>query len=348
MQQAIKSQLKRAVIFGGLETAAALRSLGLMRQAGGMGAIFTLHHVRPHTPKSFDPNRHLEITPEFLDLAIRQLAAEGYEFLPLDALPQRIAAGDAKARFAAFTLDDGNRNNFEHALPVFARHSVPFTVFVTEGLSERTHSMWWETLGELLGRIDQVAFDFGSGEERFDLRRPGLRQGVYDRFAAFVHGSDEAAAVAAVDALSRRHGLEPLEIVRTLILDREELSRLAENPLASLGAHTVSHRAVGRLSEAEAISEMERSADYVAAITGKRPKSVAFPYGTHAASSPREAKLVGELGFDVGLSTRPGIIRPGMPTTLLPRLSLNGFYQKPRYASALASGIPMLLMGQRG
>jgi peptidoglycan/xylan/chitin deacetylase (PgdA/CDA1 family) len=140
--------------------------------------------------------------------------------------------------------------------------------------------------------------------------------------------------------------LEPLDIVRSLIMDREELTRIAEHPLASLGAHTVSHRAVGRLTEAEAAAEMELSANYVAIVTGKRPAAIAFPYGTNVASSPREARLVGELGFTTGLSTRPGVIRPGMPTNLMPRLSLNGFYQKPRYASALASGIPMRLMGQ--
>jgi peptidoglycan/xylan/chitin deacetylase (PgdA/CDA1 family) len=348
MQQAIKSHLKRALITGGLETASVLQSLGLMRRAGGLGVIFTLHHVRPYQAKSFEPNRHLEITPDFLDLAIRQLKGEGYEFLSLDEVPELMARGGRQPRFAAFTLDDGNRNNLEFALPVFARHDVPFTIFVAQGLSERTHSMWWETLDALLGRLDRLTFDFGSGEESFDMQQPGMRQTVYGRFAAYVHGSDEALAVAAIDELAREHGLEPLDIVRSLIMDRQELTQIAGHPLASLGAHTVSHRAVGRLTEAEAAAEMALSANYVAIITGERPKAIAFPYGTNAASSSREARLVGELGFTIGLSTRPGVVRPDMSTTLLPRLSLNGFYQKARYASALASGIPMQLMGQRG
>ncbi|TCR93458.1 polysaccharide deacetylase family protein [Rhizobium sp. BK376] len=348
MQEAIKSRLKQAIITGGLETASILQSLGLMQRAGGLGVIFTLHHVRPYQPKSFEPNRHLEITPDFLDLAIRQLKGEGYVFLPLDAVPERMEREGTQPRFAAFTLDDGNRNNLEFALPVFARHDVPFTIFVTQGLSERTHGMWWETLDDLLGRLDRLTFDFGSGDESFDLRQPDMRQKIYGRFADYVHGSDEALAVAAIDELARKHGLEPLNIARSLIMDQEELAQVARHPLASLGAHTVSHRAVGRLTEAEAAAEMALSANYVAIITGEQPKAIAFPYGTNAAASPREARLVSELGFAIGLSTRPGVVRSGMPTTLLPRLSLNGFYQKARYASALASGIPMRLMGQKG
>ncbi len=348
IRSSLRSRLKRAVISGGLETASILGSLGLMRGAGGIGAIFTLHHVRPYVPKPFEPNRHLEITPDFLDLAIRRLKSDGYTFLPLDELPGRIAQGPGKSRFAVFTLDDGNRNNLEHALPVFARHAVPFTVFVSQGLSERTHSMWWETLAALLGRLDRLTFDFGQGEESFDFRQPGNRQSVYDRFADYVHTIEEAHAVAAIDELARDHGLEPIEIVRNLIMDRDELKQLASHPLASLGAHTVSHRAIGRLTEAEAAAEMALSANYVAIVTGTRPRAIAFPYGTVAASSLREARLVGELGFIIGLSTRPGVITAGMSPTLMPRLSLNGFYQKPRYASALASGIPMRLMGRGG
>jgi peptidoglycan/xylan/chitin deacetylase (PgdA/CDA1 family) len=345
MEQGIRDRLKRAAISGGLETATFLKSLGLMRDAAGLGAIFTLHHVRPTLSRRFAPNAHLEISPEFLDLTLTRLKHDGYDFIALDMLPERMASKGDRQPFAAFTLDDGNRDNLDHALPVFARHGAPFTVFVAQGLSERTHSLWWETLANLLERLDRLTFDFGVGPESFDLNKAGQRRAVFARFAAYVHDRDETETVGRIDELARHNGLEPLDLVRASIMDRTELKRLAAHPLASLGAHTVSHRALARLPEAEAMAEMSLSADYVAEIIGRRPAAIAYPYGTADAASPREARLAAELGFEIGVTTRPGTITAAntAAATLLPRLSLNGHYQKARYASALASGIPMRL-----
>jgi len=347
MEQGIKVRLKRTMISSGLEAAALLKGAGLMRDVAGLGTIFTLHHVRPALPRRFAPNAHMEVSPDFLDQAIARLKQDGYEFIALDALPSR-AKEAGKPPFVAVTLDDGNRDNLDNALPIFARHDVPFTVFVAQGLSERTHSLWWETLGELLGRLDRLTFDFRSGEEFLPLGKDSQKHAAFARFAAFVHNHEESEAVSRIDELAPGHGLEPLDIVRASIMDRNELRQLARHPLASLGAHTVSHRALARLPEAEAAAEMALSADYVADIVGRRPAAIAYPYGTADAVSPREARLAAELGFSVGVTTRPGTIAAANTATIthLPRLSLNGHYQKARYASALASGIPMRLMGR--
>jgi peptidoglycan/xylan/chitin deacetylase (PgdA/CDA1 family) len=348
MEQGIKVRLKRTMISSGLEAAAILKGAGLMRDVAGLGTIFTLHHVRPPLPRRFAPNAHLEVSPEFLDRAIARLKRDGYEFVALDTLPSRTRSASGKRPFVAFTLDDGNRDNLDHALPIFARHNAPFTVFVAQGLSERTHGIWWETLAELLGRLGRLTFDFGSGEEFLPLGKDSQKHAAFARFAAFVHSHEENEAVGRIDELARRHGLEPLNLVHASIMERSELRQLARHPLASLGAHTVSHRALARLPETEAAAEMALSADYVADIAGKRPAAIAYPYGTNEAVSPREGRLAAELGFSVGVTTRPGTIKATNGNALmLPRLSLNGHYQKPRYAAALASGIPMRLMGRR-
>jgi len=343
-----KSRAKRMVIKCGLEAAHLLAATGLMRNARGRGAIFTLHHVRPHEPHAFEPNAHLEVTPEFLDAALTRLARDGYRFVALHEVPALLSGPRGDQPFAAFTLDDGYRNNLVYAYPIFEKHAAPFTVFVAKGLTERTHTIWWETLAPVLRKAEEVRFDFGAGEESITLATSADQYRAFSRFANHVHRTDESLATAKIDRLARDHGIDPEELVDDLVMGPAELNLLEASPLASLGAHTISHRALARLPEADAREEMALSADHVKEITGKRPDAIAFPYGTREATTRREASISAEIGFKVAVTTQPGIMQPGLPggTTYLPRLSLNGLYQKPRYVSALASGIPLKLIGR--
>ncbi len=348
MKASAKQFVKRIAITGGLEAANVIRSTGLMRGARGRGAIFTLHHVRPDQGAPFSPNAHLEITPEFLDAALSQLKRDGYRFVALDDVPALLAEPAPKQPFAAFTLDDGYRNNLVYAFPVFERHEAPFTIFVAKGLTERTHTIWWETLAALLRKEERLVFDFGGGSEAIDCSTPSGKAQAFGRFARYIHQSDESTAVAAIDALARAHDVDPIEIVDDLVMGAPELNLLDASPLASLGAHTVSHRAVARLSDAEVRAEMQASLDYVTEISGRRPQAFAYPYGTRDAATPREAGIAGDMGFRIAVTTQPGVVTPRSlsSTAYLPRLSINGLYQKARYISGLASGIPLKLMGR--
>lgn len=339
----IKKKVRRAAITGGLELASGLGRTGLMSSARGRGAIFMLHHVRPKIQRTFEPNAHLEITPEFLDTAITRLKHDGYRFLALDDLPTALAERD-DAPIACFTLDDGYRNNLDHALPVFDRHGVPFTVFVTGGFVDRTHTLWWETLADLLSANSRFPFDFGNGREMLEAEGAAAKQAVFARMAAYIHSREENAAVAALNTVALEHGIDAVAITNALTLDETGLRRLIESPLASLGAHTTSHRAVARLGDEQAAEEIEASAARVEAITGKRPRSFAYPYGDRPAVSSRDHRLAADLGFAVAVTTMPGTVATAAPLHALPRISLNGHFQRARYVSALASGIPFRLM----
>jgi peptidoglycan/xylan/chitin deacetylase (PgdA/CDA1 family) len=338
-----RRNVKRWLIGGGLEASALATRAGLFKAARGNGVIFTLHHVRPESASVIGPNRHLEITPDYLDTAIRQLKALGYEFVALSDVPARLA-NPSDRPFAAFTLDDGYRNNADHALPVFARHGVPFTVFIAQGLAEHSQPLWWEIIGRLLRQEKRISFDFGRGLETVELATAVQQLDTSFRFASYVWSRTEAEAVGDLCRLAQDHGIDPLSVTSELVMGPEELKNFADHPLVSLGAHTVTHRKLCRLSAAEATDEMRRSADWIENRTGKRPLSIAYPYGSRDAVGPREFATARDLGFVIGVTTQPGMLtgadlsRP----TALPRVSLNGYYQKARYVTALASGIPFI------
>lgn len=342
---AARRLLKRTVIQGGLEAVALLSKAGFMPSARGRGAIFTLHHVRPAVGKDFDPVAHLTVTPEFLDASITQLKADGHVPVALADLPAFLAQQDQPGPAMVFTLDDGYRDNDQHARPVFEKHGVPYTVFVSGGFVDRTHSIWWETAEQLISAIEAFTFDFGNGEITLPTRSLMEKYAAFDRLHKALACAEQDVIVSRLDDLARAAGICPVGIVDQQVMTEKELSVLAATQLASLGAHTISHINLAHVSKERMRTEIEQSAERVARITGFRPPTLAYPYGDSCAAAAREFQAAQELGFGAAVTTNPGILSARSLDALfsLPRISLNGYYQKVRYVDALASGIPFAL-----
>ena len=86
------------------------RALALKPFVGGVGAILTLHHVRPPRPDRFQPNRLLEVTPRFLTRVVKLLRRSGLDVISLDEMHRRMTEGDFGRRFVCLTFDDGYRD----------------------------------------------------------------------------------------------------------------------------------------------------------------------------------------------------------------------------------------------
>ena len=120
-------QLRNTVIRAGLEALYFSGAHVLLRPIfSGVGAIFMLHHVRPQRERAFQPNRHLEITPDFLRAMLGHLRARGIDIVTMDEVHHRLIERNFSRRFACFTLDDGYRDNRDHALPVMREFDAPF------------------------------------------------------------------------------------------------------------------------------------------------------------------------------------------------------------------------------
>lgn len=346
MNSAVRNILKQAAVRAGLESIALSRAGSLWPAAGGRGVIFTLHHVRPRQEKAFDPNAHLSVTPAFLEEAIMTARECGLTPVALEALPRLLADRDDRRRFVSFTLDDAYRNNAEFAAPVFRKHGVPYTIFVTAGFVERSRTLWWETAGRLVAKADRLKFDFGRGVETLGLETNARRQAAFERLAEFVQATEEDQAVARIDEAARNHGVDPAAMVAELTMDAAELRRLAQDPLARFGAHTLTHANLRGVDDQRLRREIAESAKAVEAYIGRYPRSFAYPYGFPSAVGVREIRAVADAGFEIAVTTQPGVLRASdlEHPTAFNRVSLNGLYQEKRYVKALISGLPFRLM----
>jgi peptidoglycan/xylan/chitin deacetylase (PgdA/CDA1 family) len=289
----------------------------------------------------FQPNHHLEITPEFLRATLKHVRDLGIDIVTLDEMQRRLAARDFARRFACFTLDDGYRDNRDYAAPVMRAFDAPFTVYVTSDFADGIGRLWWVALERVVTYADTIDVIIDKVATR--LRTETL-EGKHEAFA-ILHDwlrrlPDSAALRREMTSLCLRHGVDENAISRELCLSWDELQAFAAEPLLTVGAHTVTHDNLARQSEMSALSEITANRADIEAALQRKVAHLAYPYGDKAAAGPREFALAKRAGFATAVTTRPGMLFEGNAAhpTALPRISLNGNYQDERFLPVLTSG----------
>src|ERR1700761_1781392 len=150
-------QLRNTVIRAGLGALYFSGAHYLLRPIfSGVGAIFMLHHVRPGRGAAFQPNRHLEVTPEFLRATLAHLNSRDIDLPPGGGVHRRLLARNSPRRFACFTFDDGYRDNRDHALPVMREFAAPFTLFVASDFAGGSGLLWWIALELVIAKAGSI------------------------------------------------------------------------------------------------------------------------------------------------------------------------------------------------
>jgi peptidoglycan/xylan/chitin deacetylase (PgdA/CDA1 family) len=336
------SQLRSSIFRAGLEALYFSGAHHLLRPLfAGVGTIFMLHHVRPMRTEAFQPNGHLEITPEFLRATLAHVREFGVDIVGLDEMHRRLRERDFARRFACFTFDDGYRDNRDFALPVMREFDAPFTVYVASDFASGTGKVWWVALERLIARADVLDVPVEGTVRRLDCSSVAGKREAFVVMHGILRGMPSDADVnRMVSDLCRRHGLDDSQIARELCMPWNELKEFAADPLVTIGAHTLSHCNIAKCASDAAEHEIAGSRGNIEAKLNRPIMHFAYPYGDKGAATARDFALVRKLGFKTAVTTRPGMLfaENAAHMTALPRLSLNGNYQDERLLKVLTSG----------
>ncbi|RUU29666.1 polysaccharide deacetylase family protein [Mesorhizobium sp. M6A.T.Ce.TU.016.01.1.1] len=308
---------------------------------GGIGAILMLHRVTATPEKPGSVNRHLNIAPEFLDAVIADMKANGYTFVTLDEAVERIKAGGKGGQFAAITADDAYRDNMTEALPVLEKHGAPIAIYVAPGLINGAADLWWEVVEDIVSARDRLLLTTPNGPVTIDCSTPGKKLQAFARLHDYltleVREEDQRAVLR---ELARSNGIE-LDARQGMLMNWDEIRAMAGHPLVTIGAHTVNHRNLKRLSEADARHEVDDVRRILQAELGEAPRHFAYPYGYASAVGGREVGFARDAGYASAVTTRHGVLRAEHAGFLqaLPRISVNGRYQSVAHIRTMLSGV---------
>lgn len=344
-------KLIKKVVVGGLNAAHAVGAYSLARRyLAGCGVIFSLHRVvEPDYPVLYPGHM---IGGPALDSLIRQIVDSDWEMIAIGDVPDRLAAAAAKRsspRFACFTLDDGYLDNLTVAAPIFRRYDVPYCVYVATSMIDRSNFCWWGANEALVLRSDRV--ELPASEFSLQLSMPAKthaeKVSAFRRLDALCHHGGPA-FYATLHKLYAAHGIDPVAVLDGLAMNPNQLRTLSEDPLATVGAHSVSHRRLTLLSDEEVRRELDQGRKILEDWIGKPVEHFAYPFGRADACVQREFDMTEAAAYKTAVTTRQGNLFPEHARHLmcLPRRSvpltefrarnvLNGvetlLYREPRF-----------------
>ena len=236
---------------------------------GGVGAILTLHHVRPPRPDRFQPNRLLEVTPRFFERVIRRLRRSGADLVSLDEMHRRMTERDFSRRFMCVTFDDGYRDTLQFAHPILKKYEVPYAVYVATSFADRVGEMWWLALEGVIAANDMIALRVDGRDRHYECGSVRQKRELFGEIYWWLRSlktEDEIRQV--VRELSARHRIDIAAFCADLCMTWQEIAGLAADPLVTIGAHTVNHVILAKVTETAVRAELDNSRAVIEAALG--------------------------------------------------------------------------------
>lgn len=317
----------------------------------GCGAIFMLHRVGTE-PLESGINGLLSVKGEFLQQLLSELKQSGLLFVSMDETIDRLKSGHQDEKFSTVTLDDGYRDNLQIAAPIFSEMQVPYTIYTCTGFASAKATLWWEVVGEIIDAQPKISLETQNGIQEFSCATIAEKQHTYGVVSNYLISQvDEFEQRQIVAQLAETYGIDETAHNKNAVMNWDELRIAAKDPMCTIGAHTLNHYALKRLSREDALHECVESARILEAELGSKPKHFAYPYGGEIAVGERETEIAEQAGFSSAVTTRHGLLQPDHKSNLyaLPRISLNGEYQRVHYVKTMLSGftVPVANRGKR-
>jgi peptidoglycan/xylan/chitin deacetylase (PgdA/CDA1 family) len=311
------------------------------RETGGAGVILRFERVRPRRAGRFQPLKSSEITPRFLDRAIRALKRWKYDIVGMEEVCRRAVIMHEPRRFACLTFDGVYKDLITSAYPVLSRHAVPFTVYVPTAFPDGVGEAWWLALEAIIARESRISLMIDRSERHFTVGGLAEKYQLYEYLAGWMRSLAPPDLSAAINDLCRRYSVDLARLSREAVMDWADLATLAADPLVTIGSATVNYPVLSNLKDPAALREMTMGKAVAETAFHRDIRHFAFPFGDRAGFRRAHVVMAEEAGFMSAVSMIPGVVEAEGRTNLhaLPRISWDGRLRSLRAMRTLLSGV---------
>lgn len=268
----------------------------------------------------------VNVTPEHFRHQMEYLSSK-YTMVSLEALSPEHYESDT-CMFAV-TFDDGYRDILYRALPVLEAFSIPATAFITTGNLDTPYENWTDT-------IIRAIFEPADKKDYFECMDEELRGYWYTRTI-----EEKASFYRKINYLFRHIGaqrrkkyekmllkwaqLSPEGRRENQILSTQELKKLSQSPLITIGGHSVTHPSLGALTREEQEFEISECVRVLKGITGLDIKYMAYPFGARSSYNAVTMELLKRYGIEMAFTTLNERITKETDPFQMPRVAMGNY-----------------------
>ncbi len=282
-----------------------------------MGKISVLYY---HRINDMPNDRHLLcVTPEIFAQQIKFLK-HNYNILRFEEDWDRTDRDSI-----VITFDDGYMDNLTEALPVLESESVPATVFVSTGPMKKNCELWWDELETVLFSGESFPKSFRLEDSQYgccwDTVTYKQRENCYRALHFMMKNwATVRKREAWMEQLWRWRGIAKQTDPSHQILTEAACRELAVSKYITVGAHTVHHPALARLSVGQQETEIAESVKDLEKLLQCEINVFSYPFGAYGTDFNEETEeICRRAGIKKAASTTPGVWRSGIGQYAIPR-----------------------------
>jgi len=240
-----------------------------------MAKVLMFHRVLPEKEITY-PNAYSTfgtlISQEYFEIVLSLLTGNGFQFVTVSEITQH---SDTE-KLVALTFDDGYADNFEFALPLLQKFKATATFFpVVNPCKNNTVlplDIYYQCVDEMnLSQNEREDYITGTTKKNFYWAEPEKQ----------------------MEILSSLFNNQPQKN-RVSYMNADQLKQLSDSGF-EIGSHGMTHSLLiaEYMDEEKALNELQKSKQWLEAVTGKPVTAYCFPAGRYNAKMIELAKQVG-------------------------------------------------------
>ncbi len=255
------------------------------------GILWMLHRVAPprieHLP--FGMDSALRLSPEYLEIQIIRAKEQGARFVSIDEFIENKHKKTSRPTDVCITIDDGTKDIYDHAFPVFKRQNVPFVFYVASDFIEngfkncmKPEADGMQIMMDIIAKNDSLPFE---GRTVFAATVPEKQAAFSVFWQAFIKQKEMMPQKSGYEILQELFTNELIDFSaykQRFLCSWDDLKDMAQNPLCTIGSHAKTHQWLTLIKNDEDLeNEFSQSKRLIENHIGKTVSHFSYPYGQY-------------------------------------------------------------------